>query len=422
MFAGIGGFRAGLERAGGFECIGHSEIDKHADAAYRRLHKVKESEVFYEDATKIKPREMPEFDLLCAGFPCQAFSIAGRRQGFADPRGTLFFDIARVVRARKPAYLLLENVPGLLSHDKGRTFATILITLSRLGYCCSWQIINSKDHGVAQSRRRVYIIGCLDSRCVGEILPIRCTNTKALIQILGGSQGERVYDTSGLAVTQISRSGGLGGKTGLYTVGFNRGEGITREIKTAYALPASYYKGINRNQTQNAVFVEKSPLANAHAVMAPERETVRQNGRRIKNVGEPMFTLTSQDRHGVLLIKEATKRGYKEAQPGDSVDLAFASMNTRRGRVGHSVAQTLDTGSNQGVVTLHGRIRRLVPRECFRLQGFTDPQIDKLLEGSSNSQAYKQAGNAVTVNVIHAIGLKIKNAHRRITMQGDAVP
>jgi DNA (cytosine-5)-methyltransferase 1 len=123
--------------------------------------------------------------------------------------------------------------------------------------------------------------------------------------------------------------------------------------------------------------------------MTPERETVRQNGRRIKNANEPMFTLTSQDRHGVLLIKEATKRGYKEAEPGDSVDLAFANMNTRRGRVGHDIAKTLDTGSSQGVVTLKGRIRRLVPRECFRLQGFTDIQIDKLLSVSSDAQAYK---------------------------------
>ena len=116
------------------------------------------------------------------------------------------------------------------------------------------------------------------------------------------------------------------------------------------------------------------------------------------------------DKHGVLLIKEATKCGFKEANTGDSVDLAYAGNNTRRGRVGHDIAHTLDTGSTQGVVTLSGRIRRLTPRECFRLQGFREEQIDKILAITSDSQAYKQAGNCVTVNVVYAIGLRIKAA------------
>jgi DNA (cytosine-5)-methyltransferase 1 len=173
-----------------------------------------------------------------------------------------------------------------------------------------------------------------------------------------------VYDPAGLAKTLLSKSGGLGGKTGLYAVGFNRRQGMTGEIDTAHTLLAGYYKGFS-NQTQNAV----------------------------------------------LHIKEATKRGYKEAVPGDSVNTSYAGQNQKRGRVGKGVANTLDTGCSQGVVTLCGRIRRLMPRECFRLQGFTDAQIDRLLEGSSDTQAYKQAGNAVTVNVVHALALRLKSAH-----------
>lgn len=449
MFAGIGGFRAGLTRAGGYECIGHCEIDKHADRAYRSVHNVKESEVFYEDATKINTDTMPEFDLLCAGFPCQAFSIAGRRQGFLDPRGTLFFEIARVARARRPAYLLLENVPGLLSHDKGRTFAAILYELCDMGYSVEWQVLNSKDFGVPQSRRRVYIVGYLNRECAGKVLPVRDTNTKTLIQLIGGRQDSRVYDPEGLSKTLLAKSGGSGGKTGLYAVGFNRKDGITGEIEVAHTLGSSDFRGLNRNQTQNAVLKignvnpsgrgqngevysagglcptittnkgegikvalnDSTENTSAHAVLTPEREKIRQNGRRIKNAGEPMFTLTSQDRHGVLLIKEATKSGYKEAAAGDSVDLSFATMNTRRGRVGDNIAHTLNTGSAQGVVTPIGRIRRLMPRECFRLQGFSECQIDKLLENTSDAQAYKQAGNAVTVNVVHALGLRLKTAH-----------
>ncbi|MPN62769.1 hypothetical protein SDC9_210522 [bioreactor metagenome] len=131
---------------------------------------------------------MPDFDLLCGGFPCQAFSNAGLRRGFDDARGTLFFEIARLARAKRPAYLLLENVPGLLSHDKGRTFAAILASLCDLGYSVEWHVLNSKDFGVPQSRRRVFLIGYLDIRCAGKILPVRETNAKALIQLIAGAQ------------------------------------------------------------------------------------------------------------------------------------------------------------------------------------------------------------------------------------------
>lgn len=365
MFSGIGGFRAGLERVGDYACIGHCEIDKYADRAYRAVHKVKESEVFYEDANTIKPEEMPQFDLLCAGFPCQPFSIAGRRKGFDDQRGTMFFEIARVAGKRRPAYLLLENVPGLLSHDQGRTFTAILSTLSQLGYHVEFQVLNSKDFGVPQSRKRLYIIGYLDPNCAGKVLPFPGTNPETLKLLISGRQDSRVYDAGGLSKTLLARAGGPGGKTGLYAVGYDRKDGITGKIDAAYTLTASGWRGLNRRHTQNAV----------------------------------------------LEIKEATKSGYKEAHSGDSVDLGFAGQNTRRGRVGKNIAHTLDTGCTQGVVTPQLRIRRLMPRECFRLQGFSEAQIDRLLSVDSDTQAYKQAGNAVTVNVVHAIALRLKAAH-----------
>ena len=153
MFAGIGGFRAGLERAGSFTCVGHCEIDPHSNRSYDAIHHPKEGEWFCEDARKIEPETLPAFDLLCGGFPCQSFSMAGRRKGFAEPRGTLFFELARILESKRPPYFLFENVPGLLSHDKGRTLAAILSTLSDLGYCVEWQVLNSKDFGVPQSRR-----------------------------------------------------------------------------------------------------------------------------------------------------------------------------------------------------------------------------------------------------------------------------
>ena len=413
MFAGVGGFRTGLDLAGGFRCIGHCEIDKYADASYRAIHAPGKEEVYYPDARTIDPKELPDFDLLCGGFPCQAFSTAGRRKGFEDARGTLFFELARVVKEKRPAYLFLENVPGFLSHDRGRTFGVILSTLYDMGYHVEWTVLNSKHFGVPQSRRRLFLIGYLDPRCAGKILPVFGTDAKALVQIVPGRHGTRVYDADGLACTLTAAQGGGGAHTGLYFVdltkgdpkitanarclntkqdgsitnfkgqnsgvlcvngddssekavliGFNRKDGIVDTPAAARTLNASDFRGINRNQTQNAV----------------------------------------------LYIKEATKKGYKEAHEGDSIDLGFAGSNTRRGRVFAGVAHTVDTANTHGIVMRGGRVRRLMPRECFRLQGFSEDQIDKILAITSDAQAYKQAGNSVTVSVIEAIGRRIRAA------------
>lgn len=365
MFAGIGGFRAGLERAGGFTCVGHCEIDRHAEKAYRAIHNIKESEVYYEDARKIDAETMPDFDLLCAGFPCQSFSIAGKRRGFEDARGALFFDIARVLKAKQPAFFMLENVPGLLSHDGGRTFTAILSTLSELGYVGEWTVLNSKHFGVPQSRRRVYIVGYLGPKCAGKILPFPEAGGKTLVQVTGGAQGARVYAPSGVACTQLASSGGGGGKTGLYLVSRGSRRGVPDARDSARTPAASRPKDISPGQA----------------------------------------------RGGALLIKEATRRGYSEAGPGDSVDISYAGQNQKRARVGHGVSYTLTTHTDKAVIGKDMRIRRLIPRECLRLQGFSDGQIGRLLAVTSDSQAYRQAGNAVTVNVVRALGLRIKAAY-----------
>ena len=362
MFAGIGGFRAGLDRAGGFQCIGHCEIDKYADASYRAIHEIGKEEVYYPDAREIDPGTMPDFNLLCAGFPCQPYSLSGKRRGFEDARGTLFFEIARLAEAKRPAFLCLENVPGLLSHDQGRTFHAILTTLHELGYGLEWSVLNSANFHIPQSRRRLFLVGYLDPRCAGKVFPLGGNDGKALIQLIGGPQGYRVYDPSGVACTQTSGSGGTGAKTGLYLVDLCAGHPQPSEI--ARCLTARY--------------------------------------------GQTTLSTHPRERSGVLLIKEATKRGYKEANPGDSVDLGYYGSNTRRGRVGRDIAHTLETSSIQGIVERGGRIRRMMPRECLRLQGFAEDQIDRLLAITSDAQAYKQAGNSVTVNVIEAIGRRIR--------------
>ena len=181
MFAGIGGFRSGLEAIGGFECVGYCEIDKYAKQAYEAMYDTG-GELYFDDARKIVPEQLPDFDLITGGFPCQSFSIAGARKGFDDTRGTLFFEIARIVAVKKPKYIFLENVPGLLNHDKGRTFETIIHTLDELGDDVCWQVLNSKNFGVPQSRNRVFIIGYHRGQCAGEVLSFTQTSGKALIQ------------------------------------------------------------------------------------------------------------------------------------------------------------------------------------------------------------------------------------------------
>ena len=181
MFSGIGGFRSALDRVGGFECVGFCEIDEKAKETYEAIYDTK-GELYFNDAREINPNALPDIDLICGGFPCQSFSIAGKRGGFEDTRGTLFFEIARIASVKKPKYMLLENVPGLLNHDQGRTFQKIISSLDELGYDVTWQVYNSKNFGVPQSRNRVFIIGYLRGQCAGEVLSFTQTSGKALIQ------------------------------------------------------------------------------------------------------------------------------------------------------------------------------------------------------------------------------------------------
>lgn len=217
MFSGIGGFELGLEAAGkttntNFECVGYSEIDKHAIQTYER-HFNHEP---YGDATIINPASIPNIDLLVGGFPCQAFSIAGKRKGFADTRGTLFFDIARILNHHKPKHFILENVKGLLGHDNGRTFRTIITTLDELGYFVEWQLLNSKNHRVPQARERIYIVGHHGTPPGSPVFPFTGSNAAHLEEITQGvSDSQRIYRPT-LARTLKALGGGQGALTGLY--------------------------------------------------------------------------------------------------------------------------------------------------------------------------------------------------------------
>lgn len=176
MFSGLGGFRIALEKLG-CKVVGYCDNDKYAQKFYTQAYDTKK-EVFNNDAREINTKELPNFDILCAGFPCQSFSIAGKRQGFKDTRGTMFFEVARVLKDKRPRYFILENVKGLLSHDGGQTFQTILKVLTDLGYSVQWQVLNSKDFGVPQNRERVYIVGAFGTKCSPKVFPIEDASSK----------------------------------------------------------------------------------------------------------------------------------------------------------------------------------------------------------------------------------------------------
>lgn len=407
LFAGIGGFRMGLESLG-HECVGFCEIDKFARKSYKAIYDT-EGEIELHDITQVTNEEWRKLrgtvDIICGGFPCQAFSIAGKRKGFLDEtRGTLFFEIARAAKEIQPPLLFLENVKGLLSHDKGRTFRTILSTLDELGYDAEWQVLNSKDFGVPQNRERVFIIGHLRGERTRQVFPIRGENAEVQIQIIGNADPQRKIGSRTAVYDKIGLMGAL----------------LSSDCVEPKLIQVGSLEG--KHQSSNRIYSPEglAPTLNtmrggvlgpkiAIPVLTPDRVNKRQNGRRFKTNGEPMFTLTAQDRHGVMIrVCEATKQGYAEAEAGDYINLEFPNSKTRRGRVGRQVANTLLTSGNQGVVTESLKIRKLTPRECWRLQGFPDWAFDKAQEVNSNSQLYKQAGNSVTVNVIKAIAERLE--------------
>jgi len=274
-------------------CIGFSEIDKYASQVLKYNYPNTKN---YGDIQKINAAELPDFDLITGGFPCQAFSIAGKRKGFDDTRGTLFFDIARIIKEKRPKYLLLENVKGLLSHDDGRTFKTIISTLDELGYDVEWQVLNAKNFGVPQNRERVFIIGHLRGQSRPKVFPIGGTdinNTKK-IEVVGELNSDtwqkrnesirRVYSPDGLAPTTPTGTGG-----GVMTKIISQKERRTKaKLSDTCNTLTARFRGQPDGDGRPAV-----------AVLTPDRLKKRQNGRRIKTDGEPMFTLTGQDKHGI---------------------------------------------------------------------------------------------------------------------------
>ena len=398
MFTGIGGFDLAMRNLG-HEIVGACEIDRYARQIYAKQFP---GVPIHDDATQVQAESLPQFDVLCGGFPCQAFSIAGKRKGFSDTRGSLFFEIARIAKEKQPSLLFLENVKGLFNHDNGETFRTILSSLDEVGYDCEWQLHNSKYH-VPQNRERVYIVGHLRGQRTRQVFPLGNIDSKSDKSIKQPVE----QDTEFIPV--VNDRNGL------------------RKVERATCLDANYFKGHDYHGARTLIYKL------VRAVLTPDRAETRQAGRRIKEDGEPAFAVTTQDRHGVLIetiepklksigqltphngtkvydvsgisptliSSEGSGSIIKIAEEPKKVNLIYFSntnANMKQRIQEKEASWTLGTGTDFGIKE-EKKIRKLTPVECERLQGFPD----NWTEGISDTQRYKCCGNAVTVPVVQWI-------------------
>lgn len=373
--AGIGGFRAGLEKAG-LKCIGYVEIDKYARRSYEAMYDTS-NEWTALDVQEIRSEEIPRADLWCFGFPCQDISIAGRREGLGGERSGIFYSIIKLLKSKdpedRPEWLLIENVKNLLSINGGRDFTEVLSEISEAGYDCEWEVFNSKDYGVPQNRERVYIIGHLREKGRREVLfrsnETRQSNREGQIKTLVKStQHFSVVDSEGICPTISACDYKDPQKVAVLLHGKHETEDIISDKGVCKTLKATDYK-------------------NPHKVAIPKNEI------KLRQIVRGSQAYRVYDSHGL----------------GRTISGGAGGLGARTGYY----AVPKEELSNHGVMICEGaeyNVRKLTPRECFRLQGFTDEQYEKAEPFNSDTQLYKQAGNAVTVNVVEMIGRKICEA------------
>ena len=364
-FAGCGGFRMGMTQTG-HTPVGFCERDKHASKLYKAVYDT-EGEYYAEDATKIITGELPDFDILCGGFPCQAFSVAGKRQGFGDTRGTLFFELARILKDKRPRYFIFENVKGLLSHDGGKTFQSIIQVLTDIGYTVEWQLLNTKFFGLPQNRERVFIVGHL-----------------------GGGSGRKVFP-------------------------IRQNDWPDSEKFSSTAIDSNYWKGVDNHGQRTLIYWKnsKEKWAQEERENVPTLKTQSEICRQTLLLQELTQSQTQSGRvydiQGISPCLDTMQGGNKQPKIL-AVPLKYLDRNQKNLQGDYSF--TVDT-VNSGGVMKDKRIRRLTPLECFRLQGFPDYIVHKAREiGISDTQLYKMAGNAVSVPVIRELGLRIKEVEK----------
>ena len=416
LFSGIGAPLQGAYRVYGKENIEHvfsCEYDKFARQSFEANYDIA-PEHFHKDVNDLDATQYKgKVDILIGGSPCQAFSIAGLRNGTEDVRGQLIYQYIRVVEECMPPVIVYENVKGMMSITGGRTIKEFVQALRDIGYYCHYKVINTKDYGVPQNRERLFLVGFLDHDTYHrfEYAP-KIKLEKRLKDVLEEVVDEKYY-LSGKAITYITDAQRMAKKftslngeesqtimsqysqssPGTFLCVDSNGKISDSEVGT---ITSRYHKGAEK--FGGNPFIQVLGLLDIKGT-DQIRRVYGTDG-----IASTLTTMQGGNQEPKIQVPSATKQGYETATTGDSINLSVPNSKTRRGRVGKQVAQCLDTACNQAVVS--GRIRKLTPRECLRLQDFHD--TFKVVV--SDSQAYKQAGNSMSVNILEMIFTQIEKA------------
>lgn len=380
MFAGIGGFHSGLEQAG-MQCVGWIEIDKYARKSYLAIHEANDLWTA-EDITKVKGDELPHADLWSFGSPCQDLSVAGKVKGLDGERSGLFYEVMRLIDEReesgkgKPEWLLFENVKGALSSRGGQDFLEILYQVAERGYHIEWRVYNSKNYGVPQNRERVYLVGHLGEKPRYEILPKARNGGKSIKKLDGlgrTMQNYGVNEVDGISQTLTTNGGGIGQTAGLYGQDIQKNKHHEKVFQAYRVLETD---GVS--VTLGSMGGGLGAKTGLYGIDVINREDANNQRSRVYNPIGCIGALTATD------YKEPPKV-FKPIEIDETMYPNVCKLKNNR------------------VIT----VRKLTPRECFRLQGFTDEQFDRIPSEISDTQLYRQAGNSVTVPLVKEIGESI---------------
>ena len=388
-FSGIGSPEAALKRLNiphhnVFAC----DIDKYAKQSFLELNS---PDLFYDDITTRDYKEVPQLDLYVAGFPCQSFSLAGKRGGFDDTRGTLFFNVAEFIKVNQPECFILENVKGLLSHDNGKTFQTITDVLTNgggtlngqmgmdtiddgLGYHVYTKVLNTKDYGIPQNRERIFIVGFKYWRTFN--FPVKLPLKLKLKDMLQDNANSKFYLSNKRIKTLESNK---------RSIGFTD----TNKKNIANCLIASYYK-----------LPTDGEYIKVHSLYPRSSKTGKGGTGHLSKQDGTTYCLDTGNAQAIEEIN------VKQLNPSKESGGKQPYQQNRVYDI-NAINPTLTTIYNGANLINTSRIRRLTPLECWRLQGFTDEEFYKAQKVNSDTQLYKQAGNSITVNVMTAILKKI---------------
>lgn len=392
LFSGIGGMTMGLEPLGG-KCLGAWEFDPYSKRQYaQEAHKLLHPHIpIHSDVTKINPHELEDFDLLAFTPPCQAFSVAGKRGGFEDTRGTLTFDALNIAKVKKPKVLFMENVKGLLSHDKGNTIGVICHAINEIGYLVDFTILNSKYFDVAQNRERLYLIAVREDLAEEEEWDIKGANVLSKVKSKLKREGLRTYKFDFPKQTEV--------KTKIRDF-------LEIEVEDKYHLHTDKTEKLVMELTKRGL-KETDRVAVEGSYQPDHSNSIGQRYQvwGANDVAGTITATTYKQPQAIAIESSPVMLGHIELKGHDAIKRVYSingqspTLTTMGG--GHREPKIAEL-KNNGYI-----IRKLTPCECLRLQATPTHYIKLLLENFSNSRCYKFSGNGLTITVIQALGKKI---------------